>query len=175
MQVYSVEQRPRNASLIISGTARSPAAGQRWIPEMATSAGVHRGNELDPRREGDVSVGTGDADVARLQWLSKRIEHCSLEFWKLIEEQDVEVGQADLARPNLEAASNQRRHRRAVVWGPERTTAPNFSASQLASDGSDHRHFERLARLQWRKNARKACGEQRFARARRAAHQEVVA
>jgi hypothetical protein len=94
---------------------------------------------------------------------------------ELVEEQHAEVRQADLARADLQPAADQRRHRGAVVRRPERTPAANPSAVQLARDRGDHRHFERLAGLQRRKDAGKTCGEQRLARARRAAHQQIMA
>ena len=174
MKVDAVEQRARHARLIIGGAARRAAAGERGIAEMAAAARVHRRDQLDPRREGHVGVGAGDADAAGLERLAKRIEHRALEFGKLVEEQDAEVREADLARADAQAAADQRRHRRAVVRRPERPPAPDLAAAELARDRGDHRHFERFGRLQRRQDARKAGGEQRLARARRAAHQQIV-
>ena len=94
---------PGDPRLIVGGAARRPAAGQRRIAEMAAAARVHRRDQLDPRREGDMGVGAGDADVAGLERLAKRIEHRALEFGQLVEEQDAEVRKADLARAGPEA------------------------------------------------------------------------
>ena len=113
---------------------------------MAAAARVHRRDQLDPRREGDVGVGAGDADLAGLERLAQRIEHRALEFGQLVEEQHAEMGEADLARPHLEPAADQRRHRGAVVRRAERAAAAHPPALQLAGDAGDHRHFERLGR-----------------------------
>ena len=75
MKVDPVEQRARHLGLIIGGAARRPAARQRGIAEMAAAARVHRRDQLDPRREGDMRVGAGDADAAGLERLAQRIEH----------------------------------------------------------------------------------------------------
>ena len=75
MQVDAVEQRARHARLVIGGAARRPAAGERGVAEMAAAARVHRRDQLDARREGDVGVGAGDADAAGLERLAQRIEH----------------------------------------------------------------------------------------------------
>ena len=45
-------------------------------------------------------IGAGHADAAGFERLTQRIEHGALEFRKLVEEQDAEVGEADLARPH---------------------------------------------------------------------------
>ena len=55
---------------------------------MPAPARVHRRNELDARREGDVRVRPGNADRTGLEWLPKRIQHRALELRKLIEEKD---------------------------------------------------------------------------------------
>ena len=85
MQVDAVEQRPRDLGLIVGGAARRPRAGQRRIAEMPAPARVHRGDELDPRREGHMRIGAGNADHPRLERLAQRIEHGALEFGKLVE------------------------------------------------------------------------------------------
>ena len=71
MQVDAVEQRARHLGLIIGGAARRPAAGQRRIAEMSAAARVHRRDQLDPRREGYMAVGAGDADAAGFERLTQ--------------------------------------------------------------------------------------------------------
>ena len=112
--------------------------------------------------------------TAGLERLAQRIEHRPLELGQLVEEQHAEMREADLARPDAQAAADQRRHRRAVVRRAERPAAADLAAAELARDRRDHRHFERLGRLQRRQDARQAGGEQRLARARRPAHQQIV-
>jgi hypothetical protein len=87
---------------------------------MAAAARVHRSNELNPRRERDVRVRAGNADIAGLEGLAQENEHGALEFGKLIEEQDAELGEADLARTHAQTAANERGHGRAVVRSAER-------------------------------------------------------
>ena len=173
-KIDAVEQRAGDPRLIIGGAARRAAAGERGIAEVAAAARVHRRDQLDPRRKGHVGVGAGDADASGLERLAQRIEHRALEFRQLVEEQDAEVREADLARADAQAAADQRRHRGAVVRRAERPAAPDLAAAELAGDRRDHRDFERFGRLERRKNARKARGEQRLARARRTAHQQIV-
>src|SRR5689334_3975850 len=164
MQVDTVEQGTRNPSLIVSGATGGTAAGERGVTEMTASAWVHRRDQLNARRERDVRVGAGDTDIARLKRLPERIEDWSLELGQLVEEEHAEVREADLARTNAKATSDQCRHGRAVVRRPERAAAPNPATVELASNGGDHRHFERFARLQWRKNPRQACRKEGLSR-----------
>ena len=145
MEVDAVEQRSRHPRLIIGGAARRPAAGQRRIAQMAAAARVHRRDQLDPRREGDMGVGAGDADAAGLERLAQRIEHRPLEFGQLVEEQHAQMREADLARAHPQPAADQRRHRRRVMRRAERAAAADLAAAQLARDRGDHRHFERFA------------------------------
>ena len=62
---------------------------------------------------------------AGLQRLAQRIEHRALEFGQLVEEQHAKMRQADFARPDLEPAADQRRHR-----------APNGAGSETAGGGA---------------------------------------
>ena len=71
---------PRDLALVVGGAARRAAAGERGIAEMAAAARVHRRDELDARREGDMGVGAGDVDFAGLERLAQRIEHRALEL-----------------------------------------------------------------------------------------------
>jgi hypothetical protein len=106
VKVDAVEQRPRNACLIVRGAARRSAAGERGIAQMAAAAGVHRRDQLDPRRKGHMGIGTSDADAPGLERLAKRIEDRALKFRKLVEEQHAEVREADLAGADTKAAAD---------------------------------------------------------------------
>ncbi len=142
---------------------------------MAAAAWVHRRDQLDPCREGHMSVGAGDADAAGLERLAEQIQHRPLELGELVEKQDAKMSEADLARPDPQAAADERGHRGAVMRRAERPATPDLATAELSRDGGDHRHFERLARLERRENAGKTGGEQRFPGTWRAAHQQVVA
>ena len=136
MKVDAVEQRARNARLVVGGAARRPAAGERRIAEVAAAARVHRRDQLHPRGKGDVRVGAGDADVPGLERLAERIEHRALELGKLVEEQHAEVREADLAGPDPEPAADQRRHRGAMVRRAERP-APADLGRRSSSPATD--------------------------------------
>ena len=106
VKVDAVEQRTRNPCLIVRGAPGSAAASKRRVSQMAAPAGVHRCHKLHPRREGDVSIGSCNADIAGLEGLPKRIQNTALEFWQFIEKQDTEVGKADFARPDSKSAAH---------------------------------------------------------------------
>ena len=72
LKIDPVEQRARNACLIVRGAARAPAAG--LTRTAATTARVHRSYELNARRIGDAMVGARDHGFARLERLTERIE-----------------------------------------------------------------------------------------------------
>ena len=74
----------REPGLIIFCAARCPAAGR--FGEMTASARVHRRDQLEPGRVGDVPLGAGDADVAGLQRLAKRFKCRAVELWQLVEQ-----------------------------------------------------------------------------------------
>ena len=80
VKIDPVEERARHLGLIIGRTARRPAARERRIAEVAAAAWVHRGDQLDPRRECHMRIGAGDADAAGLERLAERIEHRALEL-----------------------------------------------------------------------------------------------
>jgi hypothetical protein len=126
VQVDAVEQRPGDPRLVIRGAARRAAAGERGIAEMAATTRVHRRDQLDPRGEGHVGVGTSDADAAGFERLAQRIEHRPLEFGELVEEQHPKMGEANLTRPYAKTAADQRRHGSAMVGRAERAAAADF-------------------------------------------------
>ena len=110
---------------------RSGARGCRPAPDRRDD---RSGTGSSPRRAGrapgsHVRVGTGDADVAGFQRLAQRIEHRTLEFRQFVEEQHAKMRQADLARPHLEPAADQRRHRCAVMRRAEGPSAADFATA----------------------------------------------
>src|SRR6478736_9554738 len=126
---------------------------------MTAAARVHRRDQLDPCREGDMGVGAGDANASGLERLAERIEHRLLELGKLVEKQYAKVREADLARPHTQPAADERGHGGTVMRRPERPLPPDLAVAELAGDRSDHRHFERLRRLEGRQDPWKAGGE----------------
>src|SRR4029079_6915115 len=119
----------RHSCLIVRGTARGAAAGERRVAEVAAAAGVHRRNQLYPCREGHMRVGASNADAAGLERLAKRVEHGPLELRQLVEEQNAEMSETDLAGTDAQAAADQRGHRGAVVRRTEWPLTANLAAA----------------------------------------------
>jgi hypothetical protein len=163
MQIDAIEQWPGELALVIGRTARGAGAGEAGISQMPAAARVHRGDQLYARRIGDVGCGARHLHLAGFQRLSQRIEHAALEFGQFIEEQHAQMREGDFARPGLGAAADQRRHRGAVVRAAERTGALQLAAFQLASDGGDHRDFQRFGWGEIGQDAGQRGGDQRFA------------
>jgi hypothetical protein len=78
VQVDAVEERARQPALVVFRAARRPAAGE--FGKMATTARVHRRDQLKARRIGDVPLSAGDADAAGLERLAQRLERSAIEF-----------------------------------------------------------------------------------------------
>ena len=55
---------------------------------MTAAARVHRRDQLEPRRVGDVPLGAGDADAAGLERLRQRFECRAVELRQFVEKQD---------------------------------------------------------------------------------------
>ena len=82
MQVDAVDERARNARLVIGGAARigSAAAGETGFVRPAAAAGIHRRDQHEARRIGDAVIGAGDRDLAAFERLAQRIEHLRAEI-----------------------------------------------------------------------------------------------
>ena len=163
------DNRRRSAARGEQASAGSPRWPQRHGFIAATSC-TRAG-------KGDMGIGARDADRAGLERLAQRIEHRALEFGQFVEEQHAEMREADLARPHLQPAADQRRHRRAEWCGARKGRGAHQPAVlQLAGDRwrSSTLRAPRPASSVGQ-DARQAGGEQRFARARRPDHQQIVA
>jgi hypothetical protein len=147
VQVYTIEQGPGYPRLVTRGASWCATAGKRRISKVPAPARVHGGDQLNPRGKGYVGVRSSHAHVARLERLPQRIQDGPLKLRKLVEEQDAEMGEADLAGPDAQSSADQSRHGRAMVGRPERPPAPDLSAIELARNRRDHRDFERFAGL----------------------------
>jgi len=112
---------------------------------------------LNARGERHVAVGARDLDLAGLERLPQRIQHRPLEFGQFVEEQHAQMREADLARPHLEPAPDQSRHRRRMMRAAERPRARQPAAVERSGDARHHRHLERFGRRQVRQDAGQAC------------------
>jgi hypothetical protein len=177
MQVDAVDQRAGNACLIIGGTARiGPApAGIADIVGVAAAARIHRRYQHEARRIGGAMIGAYDRHFAGFQRLAQRIEHLGLEFRQLVEEKHAVMGERNLARPRMQAATDQGRHAGGMMRRPERPPVGQRAALDHAGDRLHHGDFEQLRRRQRRQDRRKPCGQYRLAGAGRPDHEKIVA
>jgi len=105
--------------------------------------------------------------------VAERVETRSLEFGKLVQEQNPVVGERCLAGPGRRSAADQPGSRNRVVRGSERTRA-NQAAGVEAGHAVDPGHLERLAPAHCGQNRRKAPRQHRLAGAWRSLEQQVV-
>jgi hypothetical protein len=171
MKVDPVEQGAGNARLVVGGAFGRAAASQRWIAQMAAAARVHRRDQLDPRGERDVGIGSRDRHFAGFERLAQRIERAALEFGQFVEEQHAQMREAHLAGPHAQAPAGERGHRGRMVRAAIGPRAADLSVLQHPRDRGHQRGFERLARREVGQDARQARGHQRLARAGRADQQ----
>ena len=78
---------------------------------------VHRGDQLEPRRERGRAAGTGDRHAPLLQRLPERFEDIAVELRKLVEEQHAMVRPRDLAGRQARPAADHRRRTRSCDAG----------------------------------------------------------
>ena len=89
--------------------------------------------------------------------LSEHFEHVPAELGHLVEEQHAVVRQADLARPRVLPAADERHIRDRVVWRSKRPLGQQTRARrQESGHGVDRRRFERLVEGQRRQDGRDA-------------------
>ena len=84
--VDAIEERARDAALIVGRAGVAALAGVARRARHATLAGVHRGDELEAGREGDARIGAGDHRLAALDRLAQAVEHRGRKFRQLVEE-----------------------------------------------------------------------------------------
>ena len=80
VQVDAVQQRPRQAPLIACDLVGRAAAGRLALAQVAAGAGVHRGHELEARREFRPPARTRHGDGAGLERLAQGFEHAAVEL-----------------------------------------------------------------------------------------------
>ncbi len=85
------------------------------------------------------------------------------------------MSERDFSRSRMQAAADQRRHAGGVVRRAERPAVGQRAALDFAGDRGDHRDLEELGRCERREDRRQPRRQHRFAGARRADHQQIVA
>ena len=96
-QVDPVAERAGDASLVPLRHLRRAGARTIRRPGEAARAGVHRRDQLEPRREAGRSPGPRDGHAARLHRLPERLQDVTVELGQLVEEQHALVGAGHLA------------------------------------------------------------------------------
>ena len=119
-EVDPVAKRTRDAPLVALGTQRRARARAIRRPGEPARARVHRGDQLEPRREDGRPAGPGDRHPPFLERLPERLEHVAIELGQLVEEEDALVGQRDLARRQARSAADHGGIRDRVVRRTER-------------------------------------------------------
>ena len=101
--------------------AAAPAAG---VAEIAARAGIHRRDELEPRRKRRLARRARDVDAARFERLAQHFEHPAIPLRQLVEEQHAVMRERDLAGPRIAAAADQRDRGGRVVRRAKRAPPP---------------------------------------------------
>src|SRR6185503_2339518 len=109
----------------------------------AAAARVGRRDELETGGEVADAARARDRDPPVLERLAQRLEHVLLKLGQLIEEENPEVGERDLARMRRTSASDEARYRDRVVRRAERAAAHQLAVSgEQARDGPDGRRLD---------------------------------
>ena len=93
-------------------------------PQPAARAGIHRGDQLELRRERALPRGARDVDDAGLERLAQRLEHAAVPLRQFVEEQHAVMRERDFAGARIAAAADQRDAARRVMRRAERPLAP---------------------------------------------------
>lgn len=80
MQVDAVEQGAGQAAAVAADLFHGAAATTAGIAQVAAGAGVHGGDQLEAGGKGHLARGTGDDDMARLQWFAQNLQHLTIKF-----------------------------------------------------------------------------------------------
>jgi hypothetical protein len=83
--IDAIEEGTRDAALVIGATGVAALAGVAGRAGETAFAGVHRGDELEARWEGDARIGAGDHRFTALERLAQAIEHTGRELGQLVE------------------------------------------------------------------------------------------
>jgi hypothetical protein len=99
LEVDAVGERARDPTAVARNALRRAAATAGAIATMSARAGIHRGDQLESRRELRLAGGARDRYAPGLQRLAQRLENVAVEFRQLIEEQDAQVSERNFPRP----------------------------------------------------------------------------
>ena len=140
---------------------------------MPARTGIHRGDELEARREIMSARGTGNGDVARFEWFTQGLQGRARELGQFIEKKHAMMCQRDLARPWWGTAAHQRHRRSRVVRTADRSLSP-ATGIKMPRQAEHGRGLQGFLGCKFWQQADKALGQHRFAAAGRAHHQDRV-
>ena len=173
LDIDAVEQRARQTLPIARDCIGRAAAGKARMTMVSARTRIHRGDELEPRREFGASGGPGDRDAPGLHRLAQGLEHPPIELGDFIEEQDATMGQADFTRTRRIAATDQGDGGSSMVRRGE-IDAAKALGPELAGDAEHGRRFEGRGFVERRQQGDQAPCKHRFAGAGRADHQDPM-
>ena len=142
------------AGRLLDAAAARPVL--RAVP--AAPAGVHRRDELEPRRVAHVPVGADDLDRAVLERLTERVEHAPVELGELVEEQHAQVRLRHQPGQQVAAATDHRGIAGRVVRRPEGSDMPLGGVRAHARHAADDGDLLRLPVVERRQQARDRSG-----------------
>ena len=80
MQINAIQQRAGQFALIAFGFFTAVATTFFRITQITTGAWVHRRNQLEASREGELLGGAGNADFTGFQRFAQDLQYPSVEF-----------------------------------------------------------------------------------------------
>ena len=143
--------------------------------EVAARARVHRGDEREICRKGQRRGGPRDGHLFVLHRLPQDLKHAAVKLREFVEKEHAEMCQRDLAGLWHRAATDQPGLRDGVVRRLERAFGDEAAPAGKPGDGMDLCDLKRLFKFERRQYGREPLGEHRFARARRADEEYVMA
>jgi hypothetical protein len=80
LDVDAVQQRAGYAALVAQPHVGRAAAGHALVAVVAAGAGIHRGDQLEVRREVRLPCGARNGDVAGLHRLAQHVQYTAIEL-----------------------------------------------------------------------------------------------
>ena len=106
-EIDAVEQRTRHAPAIARDAVRRAVAASAGVAEPPAGTGIHRGDELELRRERGLPRRAGDVDDAGLERFAQRLENAPLPLRQFVEKKNSLVGQRNFTGPRIAAAADE--------------------------------------------------------------------
>ncbi|GBD05157.1 hypothetical protein HRbin20_00735 [bacterium HR20] len=176
MNVNAIEQRAGNFRHVALNLLWGAGAFVLWVAEVAAGTRVHRADEHHVAWVLDGHLRPRDRDAAFFERWAQHLEHIPRKLRKLIEEEDAVVCQRDFSSSDgVHPSPNERCIADGVVWGTEGTFGhKRLPRREQSRHGVDARRLDCFCQRHRRKDTRQPPCKHRFARTRRADHDDVV-